>query len=371
FEVEDTGIGMDEAQRAVVFEAFQQADDSTTRRFGGTGLGLAICRNIAQLMGGEVGVESAPGKGSLFWLTARLARARNTDGAPAVDGAFAHVRCLVVDDVPMSSMVLLKQLQALGVAAEHAASGGEGIERIVQAERAGTPFQLVLVDLYMPGMDGVAMISRLKALALAAVPDCVLLSSARDEELLRSASHSGFAACLSKPVSMSSLQAFLASYFAPRVKVVSSAAEEIEAILRRDFGQARVLLVEDEPINQMVVEELLKDAGLSVDFADNGKRALQMLGSNRYELVVMDMQMPEMDGIEATRQIREVLGMQTLPIIAMTANAFRDDMESCFAAGMDDFLAKPVVPQMLYEKLLGWLSGKASSRRKRESPVSG
>lgn len=375
FEVEDTGIGIPGEQLGLLFEAFRQADGSVTRKYGGTGLGLAISKNIAHLMGGDVGVKSELGKGSTFWLSARFRKETTVAPMPIIDSPLKDIRALVVDDVPLTRMVLLKQLHGFGVACDHAGSGYEGIEKILAAEKAGTPYQLLLADLYMPGMDGIAMMMQLKELGLGSLPESVLVTSASDIELLDSAKRAGFIANLAKPVSSSSLLNFLLSTFgslAPGPLVmVSLLEEEAKAALRRDFWQARILVVEDEPINQMVAEAILEEAGLSVDFGNNGQEALDKVATQHYDLVLMDMQMPVLDGLEATRKIRDVISLQALPIIAMTANAFNEDMERCYRAGMDDFLSKPVTPDRLYAKLLDWLSGRATSKRVGEGAVSG
>lgn len=372
FEVEDTGIGIKPEQLGQLFEAFKQADGSVTRKFGGSGLGLVISKNIAQLMGGEVGAESVLDKGSTFWLTARFRKVDDSTTTSVDESPLPAIRALVVDDVPLTRMVLLKQLHRLGLVCDHAGSGHEAFEKILAAEQVGIPYQLLLVDLHMPGMDGIALQNGLNNLGLKSLPDSVLVTSASDAELLGEAMRAGFIAHLAKPVSSSALQVFLHKTYGLSASNYPDLTECYEgsakAILKHDFGGTRILVVEDEPINQLVAEEILNEAGLTVDFGSNGKEALKKLAVQHYDLVLMDMQMPVLDGLQATRHIRGNPLFENLPIIAMTANAFLEDMDQCYRAGMDDFLGKPVVPNVLYDKLLGWLSGRATSKRIRETP---
>ncbi len=355
FEVQDTGIGLTQEQQARLFRSFEQADSSTTRKYGGTGLGLAISKSLAQLMGGEVGVVSAPGQGSTFWFTARLGlgkpRQRALQPSPDLRGR----RVLVVDDSDQARHILSVLLGRLSFAVTTARSGTEGIALATSAAAAGAPFEIAFLDWKMPGLDGFETYSRLARLPQPPAP--VIVTSHGREEVRQELQRSDICLMLSKPVSPSHLldAAMQALYGVRAPERHPAALRPANAVLHAIAG-ARVLLVDDNDLNQQVGADLLTDAGLVVDVAPNGQVALDMLRRAPYDAVLMDMQMPVMDGLTATRQLREDPAWAHLPVLAMTANAMAVDRERCLQAGMNDHIAKPIDPEELFATLLRWIA---------------
>ncbi|MBL8302655.1 MAG: response regulator, partial [Ideonella sp.] len=373
FEVIDTGIGIAPGMMSRLFDAFAQADESTTRRYGGTGLGLAITRQLAQLIGGDAGVESEPGVGSRFWFTARFTEAERPSGAAAPRPLPAPgLRALLVDDLPAARDALGEMLRQLGLRTDTAASGPEAIAMVEAADAAGDPYGVLVLDWQMPGMDGLSLAHRLGDRA-AGLPPAVMVSARDTIELRRAAAQAGIARVLTKPASLPALHAALLAALLQSAQAESGALARAEGGpgwvdtgspglpdpaedgLRRRHAGTRILLAEDNQINQEVASELLRHAGLVVDLAGNGVEAVTMASRQPYALVLMDMQMPQMDGLEATRRLRLLPGWQHRPVLAMTANAFADDREACLAAGMNDHIPKPVDPQRLYDCVLRWL----------------
>ncbi|MEQ8660609.1 MAG: response regulator, partial [Gammaproteobacteria bacterium] len=353
FSVRDTGVGIASDKLEGLFHAFEQADSSTTRRYGGTGLGLAITRYLAELMGGEVGVESAAGAGSTFWFTACLERSRA--GALALPADLHGRRVLVVDDRAETRGALAGMLRMLGLRVELAADGDAALAQ-ARAAQAHEPFWIAIVDWLMPGRDGVETVRALHE-ALAAPLPCVLLGADDGPAAGELARAAGARAMLAKPVTLSTLHDVLVALArdggraAPR----AVASMSIEARLRERHGGRRVLVAEDNAVNQEVAVELLEAAGLEVEVAASGAGALDMARRNDYALILMDVQMPDVDGLAATRAIRTLPRHAATPILAMTANAFAEDRAACVDAGMDDYVAKPVDPDVLYATLLRWL----------------
>jgi two-component system sensor histidine kinase/response regulator len=358
FSVSDAGIGMTEAQIERLFQAFEQADTSTTRKYGGTGLGLAISKRLAELMGGEVGVVSELGKGSTFRFTARLGKV--TQLRPrALRSDLLGRRVLIIDDNSPARTVIASLLENMTFVADEAASGEEGIEMVRQAAEAGQPYEIAFVDWQMPKVDGIETCKRLLAIPGISPPHLVMVTAYGREEILKRAEETGIDNVLVKPVTSSTLFDTTLSVLGGSQQALNEDYETPAVDAARTRG-ARVLLVEDNEINQEVAIGQLEDAEVNVDVADNGEIAVRMVKEKDYDLVLMDMQMPVMDGIEATKVIRADPRFETLPIVAMTANAMAADRDRCLEAGMNDHIAKPIDPDQLFNILLRWTGERRS-----------
>src|SRR3954447_11477350 len=363
FTVRDTGIGLTQEQMGRLFQAFEQADVSTTRQHGGTGLGLAISKRLARLMGGDVGVNSQVGQGSTFWFTAYLGKGEGK-GQRVVTPDLRGRRVLVIDDSAQAREVLSSMLQSMTFKVDEAPSGQEGIELVRQAAERGEPYDAVFVDWQMPGMDGIEAGRRILALPnLSTPPHLVMVTAYGREEVMKQAQETLFENVLIKPVTASMLFDSVVQALSTgertdtRTHASTSAAFNFESI-----RGARVLLVEDNELNQEVATGLLDGAPVTVSAADNGEVAIRMLTDSKYDVVLMDMQMPVMGGLAATRAIRQNSQFKDLPIIAMTANVMAGDREKCVEAGMNDHLAKPIDPDKLFEALLRWIPARTVAR---------
>jgi two-component system sensor histidine kinase/response regulator len=371
FEVRDTGLGIAAADLEHLFNPFAQADASSTRRYGGTGLGLAITRRLAEQMDGDAGAQSQPGQGSRFWFTARLGVVSAQADPPAEVPALHGLRALVAADQADARAALVALVGALGLQVDAVASGTRAIEQVAQAAAGGAPYDLVLLDWAMPGLDGIETGARLQE-ALPP-PRAMVLVSARDRASIHQlAREAGFGSVLLKPVAPSMLRDALLRLLVRRTDGTASgpagaldagawpeATAEVAAQRKAGALAGRVLLAEDNPVNQEVAVQLLQAAGVAVDVASDGQQALDMARAQPYDLVLMDMQMPRMDGLQATRAIRALPALARLPIVAMTANAFPEDRQACLDAGMNDHLAKPVDPRVLHAALARWLPARA------------
>ena len=374
FSVADTGEGISRAVQEKLFQPFTQSDASTTRKFGGTGLGLSISKRLVEMMNGEIGVDSEPGKGSTFWFDIALEKqkapiiSQQNEGKNFVNHtALKGRRVLVVDDNAVNREVLVYQMRAWNMETDEAANGFEAIEALSVAAKAANPFDLVVLDLHMPGMNGMETAQRIKTKNPQAAT--ILLSSSTIKIDAKTLAQFGVKAALNKPYRQTDL--LDAIYETLNLnRRAKNRDEDIHGSLLPDFDfnapiensfsrqkQKRILLVEDNQVNQMVGQTLLKKFGYQSDVAANGLEAIRALEILPYDLVLMDCQMPEMDGYEATRTIRNRQWTAAkIPIIALTAHAIEGEREKCLNAGMDDYISKPIQREVLESKLEKWLT---------------
>jgi CheY-like chemotaxis protein len=353
-EVQDTGVGVPPEAKPRMFQKFQQADGSITRKFGGTGLGLSICRQLVELMDGTIGVDDRDGGGSVFWIELELAAAASAlDDRRKSRRSLAGQKILVVDDIEMNRSIFARQLEAEGAVMAEASDGPTALAAIVTADALGQPFDLVLMDHMMPGMGGVAVAEKIRANGSLKQPRIVLASSIGAPAPSDRARRAGFDAFLTKPVRHLALVDCLSELVAAAPEVErepefgpEAAPATPEAAAPQSGRQGgRVLLAEDNEINAMLAATILEEAGYSVEAVVNGAEAVEAARRGGFDLILMDVQMPVMDGLMATRQIRALAGPSAkTPIVALTANAMRSDRDACLAAGMNDFISKPLDP---------------------------
>lgn len=360
FKVTDTGIGIPPDRVTTLFKAFSQADSSTTRKFGGTGLGLAICSRLVEMMDGEINVKSESGIGSTFFFTAWFGT-RKTEGRDDYhpQGSLKNLKVLVVDDLPDARHIFCNMLSAFSFQADQACSGKEGIEVLAGAAAAGTPYDLVIMDYFMPDMDGVeACRIILKHPDLQPSPRIIMVSAYSREDILLNASKAGLNTFLIKPVGPSILLDAIHETFgleAARFGRKKNNHRRSSKKLAQIKG-ARILLVEDNEINQQLAMVILGQAGLRVTIASNGIEAVEAVDNDSFDLVLMDIEMPLMDGYQATEIIRSKSGCQQLPILAVTAHAMASYREKCLRHGMSDYLTKPIDQDDLFDKLIKWIT---------------
>jgi two-component system sensor histidine kinase/response regulator len=370
FEVRDSGIGIKPEHQAHIFESFQQADGSTTRRFGGTGLGLAICARLVELMQGRIGLDSAPGRGSTFWFSVELTRMPASSIAAQIkpNVEFAGRRVLVVDDHATNREILQHQLSSWGMRYHGAPNGGQGLKLLRQAASHGQAFDAAILDRHLPDIEGIELAKRIKSEPAIAATRLIMLSSIDQIEQTGQWLQAGIEVYINKPVRQAELHDALGTalavggdsedLLAARARIASVAASQLGA---------HVLLAEDNPVNQELARSMLEELGCTVVVVENGQEALDAIGDapldrmqRPYDLVLMDCQMPVLDGFEATRQIRRWEAhnnrKQPLPIVALTANALSGDRERCLKAGMDDYLAKPFTQEQLAALVKRWMT---------------
>lgn len=367
FFVRDTGIGLGEQEKKKLFEVFTQADTSTTRQYGGTGLGLPICKSLVGLMGGDIDVESEPGKGSQFSFSANFILADCQSAPPNEDILkLRNMRILVVDDNEKVANILQLMLREYARDVVFAASGEEGLECL---EEADEPFGLVLLDCAMPGLDGFEVCRRIKRHeTLRPIPKVVMVTGFMHERLSQPAGDTDYDAYVLKPFSQSDVFDAIAHAFgkAATARMGAKALAPESGKLSPHIRGARVLLVEDSEINQQVAREILEMEGLDVSIAGNGREAIDKLEEKTFDLVLMDIQMPVMDGYETTRRLRADERFKKLPILAMTANAMEGDREVALAAGMNAHITKPIDPEELFNEIGKWIAPKAATSAKIE-----
>jgi PAS domain S-box-containing protein len=372
FTVSDTGIGIANNDFDKLFKKFSQADTSTTRRFGGTGLGLTIAKQLSEMMGGEIGVESEEGKGTTFWFTANFNSGMPQAAVFPVDkplvAGLHGMSILVVDDNETNRQVLTAQLRAWGVHAQVASDGQQALKLLRQAQSEGSCFHAALLDMQMPGMNGIALANTIRNEPAYEEVRLVLLTSIDHPGGTAQVRESGFSAWLTKPVRPDELFTILCDLLTGPSSLQASEAALAEttlteAVVPKPAYSARVLLVEDNPVNTLVAKKYLVRLGLTVDAVENGFAALIALEQFTYDLVFMDVQMEGMDGYDTTRKIRQSTDIgsnRTVPIIAMTAHVMQSDREKCIAAGMDDFVSKPIEFNILSQMVAEWLPKHAS-----------
>ena len=358
FSVQDSGIGLTEKQRGKLFQAFSQADTSTTRKYGGTGLGLTISKKLCELMGGDIWVESEPGVGSTFIFTAvfGLHAEKKIPLLPEPDlrGKSFHV----VDDNQTSREILQDMLESMSFVVSQSASGEEALDEVIQADKMGNPFEVVYIDWQMPGMNGIATSKKIKELDLSLQPKIIMVTAYGREEIMQQAENIKLDGFLVKPVSRSLLfDATMQAFGREVARTYDARADkdkDIEAL--KDIRGARILLVEDNEINQQVAQEILEQAMLVVEIANNGLEGVKMATKNPYDAILMDIQMPVMGGFESTEKIRNLESdVRDIPIIAMTAHAMAGDREKSIEGGMNDHVTKPINPDELFGSLLKWI----------------
>jgi two-component system, sensor histidine kinase and response regulator len=361
FSVSDTGIGIPDDRQKAIFERFVQADGSTTRKYGGSGLGLTISKELSEMMGGGIGVESEPGKGSTFWFTVMMEKLPGRNfGIERVSADLQGVRVLIVDDNATNRRIFSKMLEGFGCQVTTVSSGMEVMPALFRALLTNSPFKLVLLDMQMPPIDGETTLRIIRNETLTKNIKVVILTSMGRRNELGRLSELGVSGYLLKPVKQSQLHETLLSVIGGQIRTNHRKREEALRISQaeRQHMRLHILLAEDNEINQKMTKVLLYRQGYEVDLASNGIEAVNAARCTRYDLIFMDVQMPDMDGFEASRQIRLLEGdRRHTPIIAMTAYAMPGDRQRCIDAGMDDYVSKPLDPRKVFQVIERWGEG--------------
>jgi len=369
FDVTDTGVGISHDAQSRIFDEFAQADGSTTRKHGGSGLGLAISRQLVEMMGGTIHVESAPGAGSKFWFSAsfeKLAAQPQAESRAAPVGLLTGVRALVVESSAINRGILLEQMANWEMSIRVAETPKQAMDLLVQAAARSVPYDLAIIDLGLPGVDALELARTIRG-ARADIAKLRLVMLTRRHADSRTAREAGFDACLVKPVRQTMLYECLVNVMAGRPQEAVAAPVESAPVSKVRTGiRGNILVVEDNLINQQVALGILQIQGYSVAVANNGREALDAYAKGAFDLILMDCHMPEMDGFEATMEIRrreQASSGRRVPIVALTANAMAQDREECLNAGMDDHVAKPFSMQTMQEMLDRWMPQAAPAQQ--------
>jgi CheY-like chemotaxis protein len=376
FSVSDTGIGLTDESKVRLFRPFSQADGSTTRRYGGTGLGLSISKRLVELMGGRIGVDSTPGEGSVFWFDIPFEKGKPVEELHFDKTGFERTKILVVDDQESALTIMQAYIRSWGMGCDTANNGQEALEMIKRESGRGAPYDLVITDLVMPGIDGFTLLDEVRAIPSLQSTKIIMCTGYDDKAQAAESREKGFAAFLTKPVQQSRLFNSIASVVLDRHLIGETFASKTDTLGNLDFAPGvdaqslMVLLADDNIVNQQVALAQLKKLGLRAVVVPNGRAAVEEVTRRRYALILMDCQMPELDGFEATAAIRrtESGGDIRIPIIGLTAHAMEGDRERCLAAGMDDYLSKPTSLEKLSKMIKKWLSNSGASISTAQEP---